>query len=182
MVKVSKIECNYTGFYRTEGIGTYLEKPNPHFYDLWITGSNYMKNISLFSSIIAIFISLSGCDSSESTTNGRWYTQAQVNQGEVLYKKNCSVCHKESAEGTSDWKKRLDNGALPPPPLNGNAHAWHHSMEVLLRTIDNGGVPLGGTMPAFKGQFSDNEKRSIIAYFQSFWRDKIYLTWESRNR
>ena len=79
----------------------------------------------------------------------RWYAQEQVAAGALLYRENCASCHKENAEGTPDWKTPDVNGKLPPPPLNGTAHAWHHPLEVLRTVVTRGGAPVGGSMPAF---------------------------------
>lgn len=113
-----------------------------------------------------------------SVDDGRWYTSAQLRQGEELFQANCSACHGESAASTVDWRKTDALGNYPPPPLNGTAHAWHHPMSVLVQTIENGGAPVGGVMPAFGGKFNDNEIRATIAYFQSFWSDEIYARWQ----
>ena len=51
-----------------------------------------------------------------------------------------------------------------------------------MRTIDMGGIPLGGTMPGFKGRFSLEQKQAMIAYFQNFWSDEIYAVWAERNQ
>jgi len=128
-------------------------------------------------------ILLAGCSDPNATgplVEGRWYTQGQIVAGNKQFQAQCAVCHKANAEGTKNWKKRLADGSLPPP-INGTAHAWHHSMEVLLRTINKGGVLLGGTMPAFKDKLSDNDKRAVIAFIQSFWSDEVYQIWEQRN-
>ena len=66
-----------------------------------------------------------------SAAESRWYNQSDVDKGSTLFKQNCSSCHGVNAEGTPDWKKTDSNGKYPPPPLNGSAHAWHHSIEVL---------------------------------------------------
>lgn len=114
-------------------------------------------------------------------TSERWYSAQQLASGEVLFKQNCASCHGQNAEGTADWKTPDANGNYPPPPLNGNAHAWHHSNELLKSTIQDGGVKLGGVMPGFSDQLSDEEIDSVIAYFQSKWPDDIYQKWASRN-
>ncbi|PJF40187.1 MAG: hypothetical protein CUN55_13030 [Phototrophicales bacterium] len=111
----------------------------------------------------------------------RWYTTQQVEQGQALYTQYCQACHLANAKGTQSWKKRLEDGSFPPPPLNGTAHAWHHSLEVLMRVIHQGGIPMGGRMPAFGETLSDDEKRAVIAYFQSFWPDEIYQKWAQMN-
>lgn len=110
----------------------------------------------------------------------RWYDQALVNKGSNLFQQNCATCHKANAEGTLDWKKRDKLGNLPPPPLNGTAHAWHHDKEVLTKTIREGGARLGGTMPAFKDKLSENDIDAVIAYFQSKWPEELYKNWENR--
>ena len=48
---------------------------------------------------------------------------------------------------------------------------------MLLRTIENGGVPLGGVMPAFDTLLDEKQSLEIIAYFQSLWTDEIYGRW-----
>lgn len=137
-----------------------------------------MKKIFFFS-----FLLLSACNTSnnESGVDGRWYTQSQLQVGEKIYQSHCISCHKSNARGTAEWKKTLSNGQYPPPPLNGSAHAWHHPLSGLSRSIKNGGVPLGGTMPAFKQTLSDQQVLAVIAYFQSFWSDKIYQDWKNRD-
>ncbi|MGB0712589.1 MAG: thioredoxin fold domain-containing protein, partial [Gammaproteobacteria bacterium] len=72
-------------------------------------------------------------------------------------------------------------GKYPPPPLNGTAHAWHHSLDVLRRQIRLGGVPLGGAMPPFQDTLSAAQIDAAIAYFQSKWTDEVYGIWTQRN-
>ena len=109
---------------------------------------------------------------------GRWYTQAQVIQGETIFSAQCASCHGGQAEGlTDDWRQRLEDGSFPPPPLNGSAHAWHHPLSVLMQVVNEGGEPLGGKMPAFADILTEHEKRAAIAYFQDFWDDSTYDNW-----
>jgi len=111
----------------------------------------------------------------------RWYTQTQVDKGQVIFEKNCATCHGDNAQGTLEWKKTLADGSYPPPPLNGTAHTWHHPINILRRTIYYGGIPLGGTMPSFKDTLTKEEMDAVIAYFQSKWDKKIYDAWSERN-
>lgn len=111
----------------------------------------------------------------------RWYSSADVLMGQKVFTANCAVCHGEKAQGlVKDWKQTLDNGKYPAPPLNGSAHAWHHPLKILNRTIVHGGIPLGGTMPGFKDKLSQEERLQAIAYFQNFWPDEIYQAWLNR--
>ena len=69
---------------------------------------------------------------------------------------------------------------FPPPPLNGTAHTWHHSPESLMNTIDNGGVKLGGWMPAFKDQLNTTEKQAVLDYIYDLWPEEIQQKYNSR--
>jgi thiol:disulfide interchange protein DsbC len=111
----------------------------------------------------------------------RWYSDEQVARGETLYRQNCAVCHGPDAESTPDWKTADADGNYPPPPLNGTAHTWHHDLELLRRTIREGGARLGGRMPGFEGHLNAAEIDSIIAFFQSRWPDDIYQRWSDRS-
>ncbi len=110
----------------------------------------------------------------------RWYSSEQVAQGEKLFRQNCAACHGQNAEATPNWKQTDANGNYPPPPLNGSAHAWHHDLDLLRRTIREGGKALGGVMPGFADRLNAEEIDSIIAFFQSKWPDEIYRRWAGR--
>ena len=111
----------------------------------------------------------------------RWYDQATIAQGATLFEQNCASCHGINAEATADWKKTDADGNYPPPPLNGSAHAWHHSKELLSRTILEGGAKFGGSMPGFAGKLTAQEIEAVIAYFQSKWPDPVYQKWAGAN-
>lgn len=131
--------------------------------------------------LLVLVLTLSACGKPEATVDGRWYTQEQVQLGQTLFKNNCASCHGEQAQGlAADWKQPLADGSYPPPPLNGSAHAWHHPLSVLKRTIAQGGLPLGGKMPAFAQTLNEQEQLAAIAFFQSLWRDEIYQAWLQR--
>lgn len=131
---------------------------------------------------IVIVLLVMGCSQQEggNSSGERWYSEAHVKSGQAVFQNNCAVCHKDKAQGTENWKQRLPDGSLPPPPLNGSAHAWHHSLSVLRDYVKGGGTPFGGNMPAFGEKLSAEEVDSAIAYFQSYWSDEIYNTWIER--
>jgi len=153
-------------------------------------------NVGLIDNKIIYFIMLgmtffiSGCsDKSVTSINdpnttgtGRWYTKQQVIEGKKIYLVNCISCHNKNAVGTFNWKKKLVDGSYPPPPLNGTAHAWHHPMPALLKTISEGGINIGGKMPAFKGVINDDGMIAVVAYFQHYWGDEIYDRWYKSNQ
>jgi len=110
----------------------------------------------------------------------RWFDQPVVELGNQLFQQHCAACHGSEAEGTKNWKQPDANGNYPPPPLNGSAHAWHHPLPQLARSIKEGGIKLGGVMPPFGDRLSNPEILAAIAYFQSKWPDEIYRTWHER--
>ena len=111
----------------------------------------------------------------------RWYSAEQAASGGNLFGEHCAGCHGTRAEGTPSWRKRDASGNYPPPPLNGTAHAWHHPLSVLDGTIVRGGAAMGGVMPGF-GHILDRDQRlAVIAFFQDFWSDEIYLRWKEIN-
>ncbi len=137
-----------------------------------------MNKAGIFLFLLAL---VGGYATAEERVDGRWYSQSLVQVGKRVFEENCMACHGASGQGiTEDWKKPLADGSYPPPPVNGTAHAWHHPLVILFRTIDNGGVPLGGKMPAFKTKLSDEEKFAVVAYFQNWWPDEIYGAWVKR--
>jgi mono/diheme cytochrome c family protein len=128
-----------------------------------------------------LFLMWSSAESSELKTEARWYTGTQLETGQKVFLANCAVCHGKQAQGLAgDWRLRLSDGSYPPPPLNGTAHAWHHPLSQLRRSVREGGVRLGGKMPGFKGQLNTDEQLAAIAYFQSFWTDDLYEQWAQR--
>lgn len=134
------------------------------------------KRLMLAGSLITI----AGCSNNEEGENAeqsRWYTQEQVIRGSILYKTNCAQCHQTDASGHANKKQDFT-----APALNGTEHAWHHPLTALRHTIKNGGKRLGGTMPGFKDKLSNKEIDDVIAYFQSYWPDKIYTLWDKRNK
>lgn len=143
-----------------------------------------VKNICL-TFVLAFSLILVACSdqkdiASKTLQSVRWYSESQVALGGNLYQTHCINCHLEDAKGTTEWKKTLSDGSYPPPPLNGSAHAWHHSTDVLMTVIQQGGIPYGGKMPPFKDILSEKEQLAVIAYFQSFWPDDIYDLWETK--
>ncbi len=133
-----------------------------------------MKTLIILSS--ALF--LSGCfDSGDANAQ----TGNSVALGQKTFEKNCVTCHGVGAQGLAkDWKQKLPNGKYPAPPLNGTAHAWHHSPKALLTTINNGGIALGGWMPSFKDQLNEDEKQGVLDYLHSLWPETIQQKYDSR--
>ena len=107
----------------------------------------------------------------------RNFDQEQIKRGESVYVANCIGCHGPNGEATPDWRKPGADGKYPPPPLDGTAHAWHHSTEVLKKTILKGTSPEIGSMPAWEGKLAEQQVDDVIVWIKSLWPDEIYDIW-----
>ena len=103
--------------------------------------------------------------------------------GQEIFATNCAVCHGVSGEGQPDWHIKRSDGTLPPPPLNGDGHTWHHGDGLLYRIISQGGKTLEDPnypgfksgMPAFGERLTHEETVEVIEYVKSLWGDKSKL-------
>ena len=103
-------------------------------------------------------------------------------EGQAVYQANCAVCHGTNGEGQPDWHIRKTDGILPPPPLNGDGHTWHHGNGTLYTYVSQGGAAFESPglpdyrsgMPAFGDSLSHDEIVSVINYVKSLWGDKKF--------
>jgi mono/diheme cytochrome c family protein len=87
-------------------------------------------------------------------------TDARVQAGTSLYANNCASCH-----GTPG----VSRPTLPTaPPHDDQGHTWHHADRMLFDWVLDR-PPLATVMPAFRGQLSEDEVLSILAYIKSTW-------------
>ncbi len=108
----------------------------------------------------------------------RWYSLAQVAEGKDIFIENCAVCHGRAAQATKNWRVPNEHGKYPTPPLNGTAHAWHHPLNMLIDTIENG---TKGGMPAWKNKLNEEQITATIAWIESHWPEPIYQAWKKRH-
>lgn len=104
---------------------------------------------------------------------------AQIRRGAQLYSRNCAQCHGAMAQGAFNWRQRGADGKMPPPPLNGTGHAWHHPKNMLRFVIKNGSPGGQGNMPAWRDKLTDEQIDDIIAWFQSLWPEPVYEAWSA---
>ena len=135
------------------------------------------RSILIMFVLAGIGSGLAACDVGSRNVE-RWYSQEQVTKGAAVYAANCAACHGDRAQGlVADWQRRQPDGSLPPPPLNGSAHAWHHSLPLLIEIVQKGGALYNGKMPGFDNSLSEEEQYAVIAWFQSLWSEDIYQRW-----
>lgn len=109
----------------------------------------------------------------------------RVAQGQVLYDQYCAGCHGSDGQGQPDWKTPNDDGSYNPPPHDVTGHTWHHSDDLLLDLIANGGTFPQTKMPAFGDQLTDEEILAILEYLKTWWGPverafQWQVTWQSR--
>lgn len=74
----------------------------------------------------------------------------KIKRGEAVYRANCASCHGSNGESTPGWRTPGPDGRYPPPPLDGSAHAWHHSTETLEKMIREGSPGPGACHPGME--------------------------------
>jgi mono/diheme cytochrome c family protein len=129
------------------------------------------------SRVLTLLLLLPGATAG-STAEERWFEPRHAEAGRPLYVQHCAACHGDRGQGAPQWQRRNPDGSMPPPPLNGTGHAWHHPLKALIATITHG----QGTMPAWGSKLQTAEMLAIIAWFQSQWPDEIYAAWARMNR
>ena len=103
--------------------------------------------------------------------------------GREIFASNCAACHGAAGEGHPDWRIKNADGTLPPPPLNGDGHTWHHADGLLYRIVSQGGKSLEipgdpsfkSAMPAFGDLLTHEEIIEVLAYVKSLWGDRTHL-------
>ena len=135
---------------------------------------------------LLLFLSLAACSDPPSVAPARpgvpgsgphGLDAAAVARGAGIFRQHCASCHGDRAQGALAWNQPGADGKYPPPPLDGSAHAWHHSYSWLKDTIRQGTVNRGGGMPAWSGTLSGADIDAVIIYFQSLWPEEIYQAW-----
>jgi mono/diheme cytochrome c family protein len=101
----------------------------------------------------------------------------KIKRGEAVYRANCANCHGPNGEATPGWRNPGADGRYPPPPLDGSAHAWHHSTETLERMIRVGSPADIGGMPAWDGKLTNQQIDDVIVWIKSLWPDEVYDIW-----
>ena len=124
--------------------------------------------------LLFAFVLLTSCQSSSP------YDPAVVSRGQDLFAANCATCHGAAGEGEPDWHITKADGTLPPPPLNGDGHTWHHADGLLYRIVSEGGQTLEdpsyksfkSAMPAFGDRLTHDEIIEVFTYIKTLWGDK----------
>lgn len=100
--------------------------------------------------------------------------------GQVLYAQHCAACHGIIGEGQFPEHPMQpdETGRIGAPPHNENGHTWHHSDDLIISYILDGGMgqpEVFYEMPAFGSILSHDEAHTILAYIKSLWTEEQRL-------
>ena len=93
-----------------------------------------------------------------------WAEPGDAVQGKAIYERLCITCHGAQGKGDGSASKML----TPPPADLTSPKITSKPDGDLLQAIQNGRPPT--TMPAFKGQLSEQQMHDILAYVRSLGR------------
>ena len=85
-------------------------------------------------------------------------TAASIEEGRLLFARNCTVCHGETGRGDGPLAS-----TLPIPPANLYDHIPYHPDQFFFGVITKG---LSGIMPAFENTLSEEERWNILNYLR----------------
>lgn len=112
-----------------------------------------------------------------STVKGVRYGPSQIAQGRGYYEQTCAACHGLDGQGQFPEAPYEPDatGRLGAPPHNEAGHTWHHTDELLLRYITEGGFadPTNFyVMPRFDALYDREKAALIIAYIKTMWTEE----------
>ena len=147
------------------------------------TGVRALGCLGAVATMLLASVLLTACLSSpgeDIATPGSVATVQAAPKGREIFTSNCAACHGAAGEGQPDWHVSKDDGTLPPPPLNGDGHTWHHADGLLYRVVSQGGkifedpsIPsFKSAMPTFGDRLSHQEIIEVLTYVKSLWGDK----------
>ncbi|MBL8131338.1 MAG: cytochrome c [Anaerolineae bacterium] len=126
-----------------------------------------------------LMLSLAACVPGDpgSTVKGIRYSAEQIAQGRVYYEQTCAACHGLDGQGQfPDAPLEPDaTGRYGAPPHNEGGHTWHHSDELILRYIIEGGFADPRhfyQMPPFGSLYDREQAALIVAYVKTMWTEE----------
>lgn len=128
---------------------------------------------------LAVSVLLAACAPGEPgiTIKGEVISKSRIAQGKTAYEQICAACHGLDGQGQfPDAPYEPDaTGRLGAPPHNEGGHTWHHSDELLIRYVIEGGFADPKSfyeMPSFGTVFTRSQAENIIAYIKTMWTDE----------
>ncbi|MDX2078485.1 MAG: cytochrome c [bacterium] len=104
----------------------------------------------------------------------RRFNDIEIRQGQEIYTAYCGVCHGIDGQGQFPEAPLLPDstGRIGAPPHDDTGHSWHHSDEILIRYVQEGGfsdLTRFYPMPPFQDILTDEQTLLVIAYIKTMW-------------
>lgn len=137
-----------------------------------------MRHFVFACAVLAVaFTAACGPTDPGSTVKGTRFTPEQIAQGRVYYEETCAACHGIDGQGQfPEAPLHPDaSGRYGAPPHNEIGHTWHHTDELLLRYVLEGGFSDPDTfypMPRFDHLYDREQAAMIIAYIKTMWTEE----------
>lgn len=131
------------------------------------TSRSLGKYILLLLLLLLLLVLLGGCGGSQAAGESP-VDPAQLATGQQVYDANCAACHGLKGEGQPNWRVPV-NSVYPAPPHDSSGHTWHHSDQVLLEVIAQGGSLPNSAMPAYGETLTVDKREAVLAYIKTFW-------------
>ncbi len=127
--------------------------------------------------IVAALCAACGPVDPGSMIKGSPFTPEQIAQGRIYYEATCAACHGVDGQGQFPEAPLEPDatGRYGAPPHNQAGHTWHHTDELLLRYVIEGGFSDPDTfypMPRFDGLYDREQAAMIIAYIKTMWTEE----------
>ncbi len=130
--------------------------------------------------LLALPILAAACapETSGISVQGVGLTDADLVQGHVLYTAYCAGCHGDHGQGQfpgAPLEPSPITNRIGAPPHNETGHSWHHSDDLLVRYVLEGGFTDPAAfypMPGFGWRLSVDEARQIVGYIMTLWTDE----------
>lgn len=141
--------------------------------------ASQVRGFGAWSTVITALLTLtllSACTPPQEgiVVKGQPFTAAQIAQGGEIYAQNCATCHGTEGQGQFPEAPLEPDvtGRRGAPPHNQTGHTWHHSDELLLRYVRDGGFSDPANfypMPAFGDVLAEAQILEVIAYIKTMW-------------
>ena len=77
---------------------------------------------SVFLILTVLYFFTTNSNKSNANINLNTTDNSIIENGKLIYAKNCASCHGINLEGQKNWMSRLPNGLMPAPPHDQTGH------------------------------------------------------------
>jgi mono/diheme cytochrome c family protein len=137
-----------------------------------------MRPLLMMLALAALALTACTPDAGAITVQGVALTEDDLLQGHILYTAWCAGCHGAKGEGQfpgAPLEPSPITNRIGAPPHDTTGHSWHHSDDLLVRYVIEGGFTDPAAfypMPGFGWRLSVADARQIVGYIKTLWTDE----------